>query len=910
LATFKFGRYIDIHWNGYDIQGPADTVFSIPDQLYEEFDSDIAPVEPTLQWIDINEFQTLSNSVSAATLSATAPITIASTSTGRIISFSSGTTPNGYLLSSDGAGGSIWNPASTSGLTSVVGVSPISSAVSGGVVSVSLNANYQTAGTYVTGVVGTSPISASGTTSITVTIDQTALTAGAATTAEGLRTYVKNTSGSAMTKGQAVYVNGAEGTNVTIQLATASTEAGSSKVLGLLYQGLANNEFGWVVESGYLGGIDTSAATAGDSVWLDNTPGSLVFGAPPAEPSNSVYLGVVARSNNINGEILVKVQNGYEIDELHDVSAASPSDGDIIQYKTSSAMWTKSSIAGAGIAASIHTHDYQVSGNYQTAGTYVNAVIGTSPASVSTTSGTATVSISSGSATNGQVLTANGSGGVNWSTTSQTINIGAFVQGTATFSFGTSDNSAVTFTPSTNAGNAATIGIGGGGSVILRGSRSDTATTSKTWETFTVPTTYTTTTQTVVNSATISPSPAGSIQADGLNALRAHDAASTAVYWTERWSTTTAGSVYASMRKYNTTLTTSIWNTVIFGPGVNQGWPDSFNPGGSRKMFRPIYQPDMGCWLGHFDYGTATTVGTAQVFSINDASGSIIKANFGVNSATEGWTIVSATYVPPLSGGDGTVWAIGFAGIPSTGGTLQRRVAYTATSSTLVAASTVDNMGPLSSIFSTFLSGRLAWDSTINHIVYDGTGANWVAIDRTFGTAVQTSNAATLSGNTNLGQRDGGYNFWYDSNPAVYTEGTVINEYFSPVSLGTAALVNGAMQTRSNGTVNGFVPTTDGSVTGSLTGRPIGYLRYEKKTILSSVPYNRMVWDTNVAGTDADGSALRRREMNGGVSLISSGSIIERWMPANTEWAIIGTPSLTSTVTAPLPYKTVRMSES
>jgi len=39
MATFKFGRYIDIHWNGYDIQGPADTVFSIPDQLYEEFDA-------------------------------------------------------------------------------------------------------------------------------------------------------------------------------------------------------------------------------------------------------------------------------------------------------------------------------------------------------------------------------------------------------------------------------------------------------------------------------------------------------------------------------------------------------------------------------------------------------------------------------------------------------------------------------------------------------------------------------------------------------------------------------------------------------------------------------------------------------------------------------------------------------
>jgi hypothetical protein len=140
----------------------------------------------------------------------------------------------------------------------------------------------------------------------------------------------------------------------------------------------------------------------------------------------------VVRVQSNNGSILVKVQNGYEIDELHDVSAASPSDGDILQYKTSSTLWTKSSIGNAGIAASVHTHDYQASG------TYVNAVIGTSPATVSTSSGTSTVAIiassidstylangavttdkiSSGAAANGAVLTANGTGGVTFATSS------------------------------------------------------------------------------------------------------------------------------------------------------------------------------------------------------------------------------------------------------------------------------------------------------------------------------------------------------------------------------------------------------------------------------------------------------------------------------------------------------------
>ena len=61
MATFTFGRTVDIHWNGFEVVGPAGTVFSIPDQLYDEFNDDIFPVEPTLTWIDTNEFLTLSN---------------------------------------------------------------------------------------------------------------------------------------------------------------------------------------------------------------------------------------------------------------------------------------------------------------------------------------------------------------------------------------------------------------------------------------------------------------------------------------------------------------------------------------------------------------------------------------------------------------------------------------------------------------------------------------------------------------------------------------------------------------------------------------------------------------------------------------------------------------------------------
>ena len=346
MAKFRFGHFVNIHWNGYDIKGDTGTIFSIPDQLYEEFEGDFRPVEPSLEWTDTNEFLTLSNSVSGSSINGTAPISVATTTAGQFISIASTTNPAGYSLVSNGSGGVIFQAGSTGSLTSVVGVSPISSVISGGTVSVSLNANYQTAGTYVTGVSGTSPISATGTTAITVSIDQSLLSTADAATASTLRTYVKNSSGSTITKGQAVYVTGADGTNALIGLASASADPTSSKTLGIAANTMTQNAFGYVIENGQLSNIDTSAASAGSSVWLGATPGSLVFNTPPAKPNHSVYLGVVTKANPSTGEILVKVQNGYELNELHDVNAGSPADGEALIWQASTSQWVNGSVSG------------------------------------------------------------------------------------------------------------------------------------------------------------------------------------------------------------------------------------------------------------------------------------------------------------------------------------------------------------------------------------------------------------------------------------------------------------------------------------------------------------------------------------------------------------------------------------
>lgn len=133
---------------------------------------------------------------------------------------------------------------------------------------------------------------------------------------------VKNNSGSTMPIGSVVYVSSADGTNMNVSLADADAEATSSKTMGILEQALATGEIGYVVTEGLITGLNTNSATAGQSVWLSTTAGEFVYGAPPAKPAHSVYLGVVTRAHAVNGEIFVKVQNGYELNELHDVDTA------------------------------------------------------------------------------------------------------------------------------------------------------------------------------------------------------------------------------------------------------------------------------------------------------------------------------------------------------------------------------------------------------------------------------------------------------------------------------------------------------------------------------------------------------------------------------------------------------------
>jgi len=146
--------------------------------------------------------------------------------------------------------------------------------------------------------------------------------------------------GEAIAKGQAVYVSSADGTNIVVSKASNASEATSSKTLGLLETAGSTNAKVKVITEGLLSGLDTSTATVGDPVWL-GTSGNLIYGLTnkPVAPAHLVSIGVVTRVNANNGEIFVKPQNGFELNEIHDVTMTGKQDGYVLSWNATSGLY-------------------------------------------------------------------------------------------------------------------------------------------------------------------------------------------------------------------------------------------------------------------------------------------------------------------------------------------------------------------------------------------------------------------------------------------------------------------------------------------------------------------------------------------------------------------------------------------
>lgn len=163
--------------------------------------------------------------------------------------------------------------------------------------------------------------------------------------------YVTNVDSVTINKGQVVYAFGGQGDRMTVKLAYNTGDSTSARTVGVvLSTSIGVNQKGLIMMQGLLDGLSilpTATYSDGDPIYLGATAGSIT-NVKPYAPNHLVYVATVTKANNGSaGSMYVNIQNGYELDELHNVKiTGTPSNGQVLAYNSISSLWENSTVVG------------------------------------------------------------------------------------------------------------------------------------------------------------------------------------------------------------------------------------------------------------------------------------------------------------------------------------------------------------------------------------------------------------------------------------------------------------------------------------------------------------------------------------------------------------------------------------
>lgn len=202
---------------------------------------------------------------------------------------------------------------------------------------------------------------------------------------------VYNGTGSTIPKGSVVAVSGAQGQRPSVVLADADSEPLSAATLGITAEAIANGTEGFVTTFGLIRGLNTSAFTAGSPIYLSQTAGAFTSTRPTA-PAHTVFLGWVISINASSGELFVNINNGWELDELHNVNISSPTGGQLLAYDQTNAYWKNINLTD-GTAISITE---TTGGSITIANTGVTSLVAGTNITLSASTGAVTINATGG----------------------------------------------------------------------------------------------------------------------------------------------------------------------------------------------------------------------------------------------------------------------------------------------------------------------------------------------------------------------------------------------------------------------------------------------------------------------------------------------------------------------------------
>ena len=160
---------------------------------------------------------------------------------------------------------------------------------------------------------------------------------------------ILNNTGSTLLNGKVVRVTGASGQRLTAALADNTSDITSATILGIMTQDVLNNQQGFATLAGLVRDLNTSSFTEGDVLYLGGS--GAVTNVKPVTPLHLVTVGYCVRSHATQGSIFSHPQNGYELDELHDVLITSAQNNDVLSWNSASSYWENVALPSAPVTS-------------------------------------------------------------------------------------------------------------------------------------------------------------------------------------------------------------------------------------------------------------------------------------------------------------------------------------------------------------------------------------------------------------------------------------------------------------------------------------------------------------------------------------------------------------------------------
>ena len=172
---------------------------------------------------------------------------------------------------------------------------------------------------------------------------------GVVDASEKMTTIGRNSTGNTLYRGTIIYISGSTGNRPNFVKARANAESTSAGTFGVIVNDIANNADGYACTIGTIHNLDTRTTATnpftsdiladGDTIYLSPTTAGYITNVKPTAPNHLVYIGKVVRTTPNDGTIVYRIQNGYELDELHDVQATAPTNKDVLYFDGSVAQW-------------------------------------------------------------------------------------------------------------------------------------------------------------------------------------------------------------------------------------------------------------------------------------------------------------------------------------------------------------------------------------------------------------------------------------------------------------------------------------------------------------------------------------------------------------------------------------------